>query len=99
MITATNQSGARALVGAALLAVLLLAACASPETGRTQKKWQVVRDPGTTSCAAVPLVYAGDFGHREQIGVYGTPDLAEAALARFKTTKDTMTASGRMICQ
>jgi hypothetical protein len=80
--------------------VLTLGSCADPRpTGAGGPKWQVVRSPGTSSCAAVVLVYPGVLDHPEQIGVYDTQKAAEAALELFKTTRDTMTVTGQTICQ
>jgi hypothetical protein len=85
----------------------VVAACAlsaagcgnAPSNGKAGAKWQVVRSPGTTSCAAVIEEYRGDADHAEQIGVYDTQQEALAALARFKATRDTMTASRRPVCE
>jgi hypothetical protein len=76
----------------------LVAGCAgSPREGDVEK-WQVVRAPGTSSCAAVVFREPGDFDHREQIGQYRSKAEAEAALERFKSTEDPMTVRGKTIC-
>jgi hypothetical protein len=62
-------------------------------------QWQVVRAPGTSSCAAVLMNgMAGDNAHREQIGQYDSQAEAEAALQTFRNTPDPMTVSGHTIC-
>jgi len=78
----------------------MVAGCGSSRSSSTAgAKWQVVRSPGSTSCAAVVEEYRGDADHVEQIGVYNTQQEAQAALARFNATRDTMTASGRPVCE
>ena len=87
--------------------VSIVAACAltiagcgkARSSGEAGAQWQVVRSPGSTSCAAVVEEYRGDADHAEQIGVYSTQQEAQAALARFKVTRDTMTASDRPVCE
>ena len=83
------------------ISLAVAAGCGAPSSARSgaAAKWQVVKAPGTSSCAAVILVYPGDFEHREQLGVYDSQREAEAALARFKTTPDPMTVPGHTICQ
>ena len=84
----------------AIVVSIAAARCtAPPAQDNSTAKWQVVRAPGTSSCAAVVLVYPGDFEHREQLGVYGSQKEAEAALARFKNTPDAMTVAGHTICR
>jgi hypothetical protein len=79
---------------------LVGARCGAPSADDAEgAMWQVVRAPGTTSCAAVVLEYPGDFDHREQIGRYRSQAEAEAALERFRSTDDPMTVPGRKICQ
>jgi hypothetical protein len=85
-----------------LIGVCALAAvrCGAPSAGDAEAaRWQVVRAPGTSSCAAVVLEYTGDFDHREQIGRYRSREEAEAALERFRATDDPMTVPGKKICQ
>ena len=78
----------------------LLAGCGgAPAGGANGAKWQVVRAPGTSSCAAIVFKEPGDFDHREQIGQYDSAADAEAALQRFKLTQDPMTVRGRTICR
>jgi hypothetical protein len=76
-----------------------LAGCGGVADSEQRPTWQVVRAPGTSSCAAIVLREPGDFSHREQIGRYQSQAEAEAALERFKTTQDPMTVPGRRICQ
>jgi hypothetical protein len=78
----------------------LLAGCGgAPAGGADGAKWQVVRAPGTSSCAAVVFEEPGDVDHREQIGQYNSAAEAEAALLRFTLTQDPMTVGGRTICR
>jgi len=86
--------GLPAIVGAC---ALLLAGCGSSRTAKAVK-WQVIRAPGTSSCAAVVFREPGDFEHPEQIGQYDSEAEAEAALQRFKSTQDPMTVRGKTIC-
>jgi hypothetical protein len=89
-----------AAISAVAACALIVAGCGSTRTkGETRAKWQVVRSPGSTLCAAVVEEYRGDADHAEQLGVYNTQQEALAALARFKATRDTMTASGRPVCE
>jgi hypothetical protein len=89
-----------AAITVAAACVLALAGCGGvPSSGEAGAKWQVVRSPGSTSCAAVVEAYRGDADHAEQIGVYNTQQEAQAALARFKVTRDMMSASDRPVCE
>jgi hypothetical protein len=99
----SKSSGLRAvlLAFASIAGVLDLEACGRSQAAAEKPfAYQVVRLPGTSSCALIELKDSlGVREYPEVIGLYRSKTDAEADLARFASTQDPMTVAGTTICQ
>jgi hypothetical protein len=74
------------------------AACPVPvASDRKNQQWEIVKPPGTTSCAAIPVAN-WDLVAREHVASYSSKEESELALQRLKSTPDPM-AIGKTICE
>ena len=75
-----------------------IAACPVWVVGdRKDQQWEIVKPPGTASCAAIPVA-GWDPVAREHVGRYGSKEESELAWQRLKSTPDPM-AIGKTICE